>query len=454
MARGDYLCVSGQSMKNNAANLNLFFSWLQSVIAGRLSIYSGRADNFEVASFQYDSEDTGLAKFLEMRKPSFEEFVVLLLALVPHLQSNFFNKLIAEHLPEGGDFPEFGGIKGTNHRGLLPTGETAQFILAGDDLEKRLEVQRLLSSDHWFAQKHILWLEPVREGEPVMSGRLILAPEIVEQLTTGTVSKPRFSIEFPAEHIETEMDWEDLVLHPNTLRHIREIENWITHSETLLQKWGMKKKIKPGYRALFYGPPGTGKTLTATLLGKYTGKDVFRIDLSRVVSKYIGETEKNLSRLFDKAENKNWILFFDEADALFGKRTDIRDAHDKYANQEVAYLLQRIEGYNGLVILATNQRGNVDDAFARRFQAIIHFPMLRPEERYQIWCKAFPAQIEISGDIDWWQVADRYELAGASIMNVTHYCALEVLADQSLCLDLKRLEAAILREYIKEGKVV
>jgi len=142
------------------------------------------------------------------------------------------------------------------------------------------------------------------------------------------------------------------------------------------------------------------------------------------------------------------------ADALFGKRTDIRDAHDKYANQEVAYLLQRIEGYNGLVILATNQRGNMDDALVRRFQAIIHFPVPRPDERYQIWCKAFPSQIEIAGNIDWQQVAACYELTGARIMNVTQYCAVEALADQSLCIDFKRLEAAILREYIKEGKVV
>ena len=250
------------------------------------------------------------------------------------------------------------------------------------------------------------------------------------------------------------MDWSDLVLHPHTLREIGEIGNWIQHNDTLLQHWGMKKKIKPGYRALFYGPPGTGKTLTAMLLGKQTGKAVFRIDLSRVVSKYIGETEKNLSRLFDKAENKNWILFFDEADALFGKRTDIRDAHDKYANQEVAYLLQRIEAYNGLVILASNQRANIDDAFVRRFQAIIHFPMPRPEERYEIWRKTIPEQIEMAEDVDWRSVAARFELSGAGILNVVHYCGVEILASQSNRLDLKRLEAAILREYVKEGKVV
>lgn len=446
--------VAQQSIQINTANLEITIDWLKTLIDNCLKVRFGQSESVETNALNLYDGDSRLAKFIEQHQPSLEELAIFLLALVPHLQPHFFNKLIAEYLPEGGDFPEFGGVKGNNHRGILPTGETAQFILAGDDLQMRLDIQRILSSEHWFTQKRILCLEPVREGEPVLSGRLIIDSEIVELLTVGTVSRPRFSLDFPAEYLETEMEWNDLVLHPNTLRQISEVENWIKHNDTLLYNWGMKKKLKPGYRALFYGPPGTGKTLTATLLGKYTGKAVFRIDLSRVVSKYIGETEKNLSRLFDKAENKNWILFFDEADALFGKRTDIRDAHDKYANQEVAYLLQRIESYNGLVILATNQRGNIDDAFARRFQTIIHFPIPRPEERYQIWRKAFPSQIEIAGDIDWRQVAARFELTGAGIINITHYCAVEALADQSLCIDFKRLEAAILREYIKEGKVV
>jgi AAA+ superfamily predicted ATPase len=438
----------------NDQNLKIALNRLQSVIEARLKMLLGHANIFIQPEIGYFQDESVFARFLDQCDPDFNELTILLLALTPHIHPNFFHQIIAEHLPDGGDFPEFGGVKAANHRGILPTGETAQFILAGDDLEKRLEVQHILSNDHWFSQKRILWLEAVREGEPIMSGRLILDPEIVEQLTTGTVSKPRFSMDFPAEHVETQMEWDDLVLHPNTLSQIREIEHWITHSETLLQEWGMKKKIKPGYRALFYGPPGTGKTLTATLLGKYTGKDVFRIDLSRVVSKYIGETEKNLSKLFDKAEHKNWILFFDEADALFGKRTGIRDAHDKYANQEVAYLLQRVEGYNGLVILASNQRANIDEAFTRRFQTIIHFPTPRPEERMEIWQKAFPPQIEMADDINLAQISARYELTGAGILNVVHYCAVEVLADGSNRLDWKRLEAGIMREFVKEGKMV
>jgi len=436
------------------ANLMLAVDWLRSFFEDCLRTRLGQTDNFEVHPLRFYQDDSWLAGFIDRYNPDAEEFAVLMLALVPHLQPDFFSKIIAEHLPEGGDFPEFGGVKGVNHRGLLPTGETAQFVIAGDDLEKRIEVQRLLGPEHWLSKEHILWLEAVPEGEPVMSGRLTLNPEVVEELTLGSASKPRFSMEFPAEHIETGMEWSDLVLPATTLQQIREIENWITHNDTLLRDWGMKKRVRPGYRALFHGPPGTGKTLTATLLGKQTGKEVFRIDLSRIISKYIGETEKNLSRLFDKADSKNWILFFDEADALFGKRTDIRDAHDKYANQETAYLLQRIESHNGLIILASNRRGNLDEAFSRRFQSIIHFPMPKAEDRHTLWLNTLPEQMEIDGEIDWRAIASRYELSGASILNIVHYCAIESLAAPERSLDNKRLEKAIMREFIKEGKVV
>ena len=360
------------------------------VVADRLAEYLDPSGS-PARSFDIDEHDRRLfAEAYGGREVTTDEHVLLLLSLVPHLRPDFFASLIGQYLPDGGELPAFGGVRGGNHRGVLPTGETAQFVLAGDDLTRRLEVQRLLSSDHWFARRRVLWLQGVPEGEPVMSGRLILDAELVERFTTGRISHPRFGADFPAEHIETEMEWGDVVLHPDTVRQIREIEHWIRFNDTVFDDWGMRKRVKPGYRVMFHGPPGTGKTLTATLLGKYTGRPVFKVDLSRVVSKFIGETEKSLARLFDKAEHKDWILFFDEADALFGKRTDVRDAHDKYANQEVAYLLQRIESYAGLVILATNQRGNVDEAFLRRFQASVNFPMPRSEERYGIWSRCLP----------------------------------------------------------------
>jgi len=441
-------------MAGEARALQSALNWISQIVAGCLSVHFGGTEDITIPSPDFADGDSALARLVRREQPSLDELAVLMLALVPELDPGLFNRLLAEHLPEGGDFPEFGGVKGVNSRTILPTGETAQFVLCGPLLTRRIAVRKLFDSGHWFHRRGVLRLEQVRDGEPVMSGRLIVDPELIEEITTGRIERPAFSMDFPAEYIETAMDWDDLVLNPATLRQIVEIENWITHNDTLLNKWGMAKRIKPGYRALFCGPPGTGKTLTATLLGKQTCKDVFRVDLSRVVSKYIGETEKNLSRLFDKAEHKDWILFFDEADALFGKRTDIRDAHDKYANQEVAYLLQRIEAYNGLVILASNQRANIDDAFVRRLQAIIAFPMPSPEERYEIWRKTFPPQIAIADDIDWRYIAARHELTGAGILNVTHFCAVDILAKDTLRLDLKGLEAAINREYVKEGKIM
>src|SRR5699024_10733916 len=155
----------------------------------------------------------------------------------------------------------------------------------------------------------------------------------------------------------------------------------------------------------------------------------YRIDLSLTVSKYIGETEKNLARIFDWASDKQWILFFDEADALFGKRTEISSAHDRYANQEVSYLLQRMEDYPGMVILATNLKSNIDEAFTRRFQSVIYFPVPGKEERFELWKNAFPKQITLHDSVDLEQLADQYELTGASIMNVVRYCSLMALDD-------------------------
>ena len=173
-----------------------------------------------------------------------------------------------------------------------------------------------------------------------------------------------------------------------------------------------------------------------------------------VVSKYIGETEKNLSNLFSKAENKDWILFFDEADALFGKRTNVKDAHDKYANQEVSYLLQRVEDYNGLVILASNFKNNIDEAFLRRFQSIIHFPMPSPKERLAIWQKAFPKDLPPAGDINLEEIAKRYNLSGSNIVNIVQYVCLEALARQQAEISQEILLKGIKREFDKEGKLL
>ncbi|MEM7186761.1 MAG: ATP-binding protein, partial [Bacteroidota bacterium] len=191
----------------------------------------------------------------------------------------------------------------------------------------------------------------------------------------------------------------------------------------------------------------------ASLLGKFTQKDVYRIDLSTVVSKYIGETEKHLSSLFDKAANKDWILFFDEADAIFGKRTNVRDAHDKYANQEVSYLLQRVESHPGLVILASNFKDNIDEAFTRRFQSLCPFELPGAKERKQIWLKNMPAPLLLTNDIDMDEIAKRFDLSGSNIMNIIHYCSLQVLNSDEVVLSKDVLMNGIKREYQKEDRL-
>lgn len=381
-----------------------------------------------------------------------EELIILLLALVPHIQPNFLDSIIQKFLPQGGDFPEIGGTKGDNHRSMLPTGETAQFILAGNDIANRLRVTGYFSPQHFFHIQNILSLEPVKEGEPRMSGRIILSQEYIDLLTVGRITPPVFNADFPAKKIETLMTWDDLVLHQTTLSHVTDIKIWLEHNKELERDAVLSRKIKKGYRVLFYGPPGTGKTLTASLLGKQFGKDVYRIDLSQVVSKYIGETEKNMEKVFSKAENKDWILFFDEADALFGKRSNVSSAHDKYANQEVSYLLQRVEDYPGLIVLASNYRNNIDQAFVRRFNAIVHFPMPDPEERLSIWKNNIPASIPLEDENHLKTYAYKFELSGSAISNIMQYAALCALSNGGMITN-SGIEHGIKRELLKTDKM-
>ncbi|WP_348799268.1 ATP-binding protein [Flavobacterium adhaerens] len=381
------------------------------------------------------------------------EVLLLGLALIPHIKPDFLSSIISEYLPNGGELPEFGGVKSKNHRGILPTGETAQFLIAGNDLENRIAFYNYLHNQSFLYQKGIIKIDSVPVGEPRLSGLLILEEEYIEKFLTGKILKPKLSSNFPAELLETKLNWEDLVLNNNTLNQIKEIETWLKFNDILLHDWNMKSKIKPGYRVMFHGAPGTGKTLTASLLGKYTNRDVYRIDLSMIISKYIGETEKNLSALFDKAINKDWILFFDEADAVFGKRTNVRDAHDKYANQEVSYLLQRIESHPGLVILASNFKSNIDTAFTRRFHTIIEFEMPQYSERLQLWEANLPKGIKLSNEVCLKELSKKYDITGANIVNIIQYACLKTLEDKNESIPLQHLIQGIKKEYTKEGKM-
>lgn len=380
---------------------------------------------------------------------------LLLIGLAPHVLPELFDRSIQEKIKNSGDFPEIGGVRGKNFRGFLPTGQTAVFLLAGDDWQQRQKVEQLFWPDKEFAKKKILWLEELPQSEPVLSGKIVMALDYIDLFLIGTTAPPHFSTSFPAKKIETKLSLNDIVLNKEIWRHYKNLEDWIQFNQSLMENWEMEKRVRKGFRVLFYGPPGTGKTLTAGVLGNETKKDVYKIDLSMVVSKYIGETEKNLELLFARAQDKDWILFFDEADAIFGKRTSVRDAHDKYANQEVSYLLQRIEDYNGLVILATNMKNNIDDAFIRRFNDIVKFTIPNEDERKEIWEKSFPENADC-GDIP--NEVKKYKLTGGNIINAVHFAGIQAVkrrdkfATGKLLFYMEDVTDGIRKEMAKEGK--
>lgn len=385
---------------------------------------------------------------------SFDERLILTLALLPHLCPQALDSFFLNNKVLGRPYTEFGGWHGKSHSGFLPTCETALFLLAGDNLTLRLQIMRLFESDQKLVSSRLLQLEYGEPGEPKNSAALRLSSEYLEYLTTGVQNKPDYSLHFPAKRITSRLEWEDLVLADTTRREINQLITWINHSEEILDGFGLRKNLKNGYRVLFYGPPGTGKTLTATLIGKKLGMDVYRVDLSQVVSKYIGETEKNLSNIFDQAESRNWILFFDEADSLFGARTQTNNSNDRAANQEISYLLQRVEDFPGIVILASNLKSNIDEAFSRRFQSSVYFPMPEAEERLTLWKNIFEKTPVENREEIFEHFAEKYELAGGALTNVARYAAISAIMDKHEVINKLNLQQAISRELLKEGKIV
>jgi hypothetical protein len=439
----------------NAKDLEQELNWFARVLDTRFKLYFGQETEyqsvFDITPPDLATSESAFADFVRHYALTFTERIVFVLGLVPHLRPQLLDIFHSKNKTFDRKFTEFGGSRDA-HGDFVPTGETLAFILAGADLQTRLALQSMFDRDHFFAKHDILRLAPQGRDELFMKAPLRISDECLGLVTTGHARRPDLSADFPARYIETKLNWDDLVLHPATLNQVQEIEVWLRHGRTLMDEWAMDHKLRPGYRTLFYGPPGTGKTMTACLLGKSTGREVYKVDLSLVVSKYIGETEKNLARVFDQAQHKGWILFFDEADALFGKRTETQNAHDRYANQEVSFLLQRIETFDGIAILASNQKNNIDAAFARRFESIIYFPIPRSEERLRLWKQGFSpkAQLEESVDLD--NIAEQYELCGGSIMNVVRYASLQALESGGSLVTLETLQRGIRREHVKEGK--
>jgi AAA+ superfamily predicted ATPase len=447
-------------MTANARTIDGELGWLDAVMAARFAAYGCDGDLGGEAAEPPDPPPLrraggAYAELVRKLELGPAERLVLALALAPYLSPALLDPFLLHNRATGRRFTEFGGLTGQSHAGFLPTAETAMFLLAGEDRRLRIEFAPLFEADHVLTRRGILVTDHRHPEEPPLSRALRLSPPGLHQLLRGGEYAPAPGPDFPASAITTNLEWDDLVLDEPIRQRVEMIGLWIAHSTTLMRDWGLGRRLKPGYRCLFHGVPGTGKTLTACLLGKKFRLPVYRVDLSRVVSKWIGETEKNLAALFDQAEDRNWILFFDEADALFGKRTESASANDRSANQQIAYLLQRLEEYSGLAILATNQHDHLDEAFARRFQSSIRFPMPGAAARLRLWKDTFAGKrFALAPDVDFEALASRYELAGGAIINVLRHASLMAVRRRPPIIHAHDLIEGIRRELQKEGHYV
>lgn len=442
----------------NARSLEREIAWFSAVLTTRFNSYFQQQDSqHDIHSHvppDLRDDPSIFAQTVRQHGMGFDDRIVLILALLPHVRPQALDMFLTQNKNTERSYTEFGGWKGNGHGGLLPTCETAAFILAGDDLQRRFEITRLFEPDHFFSRHAMIRFEKKNGDEPFLGAALMMESDYLNRCTTGQRHKPDYSAGFPAKLIVTPLGWDDLVLAPEVMDEIENIRTWLAGGKAVMQRWGLEKTVKPGYRSLFYGPPGTGKTLTATLLGASAEVDVYRIDLSKIVSKYIGETEKNMANVFDQAQNKNWILFFDEADALFGKRSEGSTSNDRHANQEISYLLQRIEDFPGVVILATNFKSNIDEAFSRRFQTSIYFPIPDALQRLRLWQGIFPERRNLAVDVDLVELAENNVLSGGALTNVVRYAAIRAERYRRSAIGKDDLLRGIKKEFIKEGRTL
>ncbi|MDQ1161413.1 AAA+ superfamily predicted ATPase [Chryseobacterium sp. SORGH_AS 447] len=317
---------------------------------------------------------------------------------------------------------EAGGEYNKVSRSFKPTFQTALFLLAGKDLSLWSYYSEQLITGSVLLQNDIVYN---RSSTEFIHGKIELDTAYLNYFLSGKKPQLDHGSYFPGKLYQSDLTMDDIILEHTVREQIKPIGHYIKALENgFFQGKGKEHSFKPGFIALFYGAPGTGKTMLAGILANTYGIDMYHVDLSQVVSKYIGETEKNLEVLFNRLQGKNCMLFFDEADALFGKRSDVKDAHDRYANQEVSYLLQRIEKFDGLTILASNFENNMDDAFKRRIDVSIN--VIRPSEttRENLWKHYLPKNVTFESDDLLKHITKEYSYTGANIRNIMKNAAI------------------------------
>lgn len=435
-------------------NINRFleqeFDWLKELILSRFDFFFHKNTYKPIDEIQPPliGIDTAYEQFLLDHQLGLEERVLLVVALAKNLKPELFNSFLVQNPSTNMAYPEFGGI--VQGDTFIPTYRSVAFLLNDIPESLPLKIYTFFEQDHFFYREHIL-----DYGSTNFQNRLntpvCLTLEIEYYLLTGRKYKAEFNADFPAQEITTNLKWDDLIVSPKVQQQLEEILKWHSYREVFHKNEYYSKWIKKGYRSLFFGPPGTGKTLAVSLIGKKLNLPVYRVDLSMIVSKYIGETIKNLEKVFARAEYNQWILFFDEADAIFGSRSQQQTANDRHANQEVAYLLQRIETYPELIILATNLQHNLDEAFIRRFQSMVHFKTPDIPQRITLWKAIFHENLGLS-DAYIKLKAEKHALTGGMLINILQ--AARLLTHHTFeKLSEEVIDFAIERELKKEENI-
>lgn len=430
--------------------------WFRRVLSARLNHYFNDKpmlfSDYPAPALDQESTQevhcyyTRLIRFFQL---SDEQRLCLILAWVTEFAPDELDILQSQNALYDSAFSEFGGLNNVIQPGFLPTLQTAVFLIAGQDSVISLKVRaHLTAQQNLFAAQLLV---PPQSGVTPGQHRLTLSDNTRQQILFGEPLLPSYSANFPARLLTTSYDWDDLVLPSNVKAQLNDIQLWSRHQQTLRTTWQMEKHLPASYKMLFYGPSGTGKTLTAALIGKQLNQPVYCVDLSQIVSKYVGETEENLAELFQTAQRQAWILFFDEAEALFGQRTQVNNANDRYANMQTGYLLQQIESCTNVVILATNLKNHIDPAFSRRFQSVIQFSLPDPAARLTLWQRGFSPMADLC-DIDLPALAKQYPLTGAEINNVVRYASLMAIEHYQGRIKHEDILEGIRREKLKSGK--
>lgn len=443
-------------VETNIQALATSIIWIEELMRLRMRELEGgpRTDIEEYAvkiDKTYLIENTSFYQLLDEYNNSYIEYLLISLGFTAWFRPKSLFEM-SKTKPESTElYSETGLISNKVANKYIPTLQTAIFLLAGTNISKQAFYHGILLEHSLFKDQVLHLRKPSAYHNFPNDFILEIDLSYYNFLLNG--KKPRYdsSPDFPATLLETEKEFEDLILKDSTRNQLDTIMQYAANRSSLYERDEVLHKIKPGLLAMLYGPPGTGKTFTVAVMSKHLGIDAYRIDLSRVISKYIGETEKNLEKIFERLSDKNCILFFDEADALFGKRTEVSDAKDRYANQEVAYLLQRVENFPGLVILASNYKQNLDKAFKRRILVSIYLAPPDAAERLTLWNNGLPGYFNYVPENLPEILAEKHPFTGANIDNVIKLSCITAESLKINEIDMQIMEPFIKQEYNKEG---